>query len=202
MGMDLVRVFRRAPGRTAATFNPCLGSPTRFAPLYSVEPATRGRCVPTLYAGKTFEGAVFESLFRDMPPLPRKRRVFERDFQGAAVAKLTVLRPLRVARLFQQELATLGLSRKALIESHGTDAYGWTVTWAAAVHRDNPVIDGLTWHSRQQDSEQVYAFFGGRADETCFRAGTATALGTGPGRARLNAMADLYRIDIVPMDPW
>jgi hypothetical protein len=190
-------VFRPAPGRTASTFNPCRGAPTRFAPLWSAA----GQCVPTLYAGRSFEGAIFESILRDMPPLPRTRRVFERDFHDAALAELTLLRPLRMARLFNQELATLGLSRKALIESHGADAYLWTVTWAAALHRDNPQLDGLAWHSRQQDSEPVYVFFGGRANKADFRQGTPLPLGWGPGRARLDAMAATYRVDVVPMLP-
>lgn len=194
-------MFRPAAGRTAATFNPCRGAPTRFAPLHSVMPASLGQCIPTLYAGRTFEGAVFESVLRDLPPLPRKRRVFERDWRGAEVAKLTLLRPLQAVKLFTQELATVGLSRRLLVDCHGVDAYRWTVTWAAAFHRDNTAASGLTWQSRQQDSEQVYMFFDGRADQACFRVDTPMPLDTGPGRARLEAMANTYKIDVVPMPP-
>jgi hypothetical protein len=194
-------VFKQAAGRTAATFNPCRGAATRFAPLYSAELATLGQCVPTLYAGKAFEGAVFEAILRDLPPRPHRRRVFERDYQGAALAELTLRRPLILARLFKQELATLALTRRALIESHGIDAYKWTVTWAAAMHRDNPVVDGLTWHSRQQESEQVYMFFGGRADENDFDIGPLLPLDAGHGRLRLDAMVKTYRVTVVPLVP-
>ena len=109
--------------------------------------------------------------------------------------------PAAYNRLFNQELATLGLSRKALIESHGVDAYLWTVAWAAALHRDNPQLDGLAWHSRQQDSELVYVFFGGRAEAGDFRQGVPLPLGWGPGRTRLDAMVATYQVDVVPMPP-
>ena len=75
------------------------------------------------------------------------------------------------------------------------------MTWAAALHRDNPQLDGLVWHSRQPDSEPVYVFFGGRADESDFRQAVPLPLNRGPGRMRLDAMAATYQVGVVPMLP-
>ena len=199
--MTIHRIWRSAPGRSAATFNPCMGNPTRFAPLHSAAPSGGGRCIPTMYAGRHFEGAVFETIFRDLPPLPRTRRAFERDFRGSIHTEMKTGRTLRVARLFNQELATVGLSRKTLIESHHPADYLWTVTWAAAFHRDNPDIHGLTWHSRQQDSEQAYIFFGDRVVPADFQIKAEVPLDTGVGRARLAGMANLYQVTLVPFGP-
>ena len=43
--------------------NSCKGGLTRFAPVFEPD----GACLPTLYAAATFECAVFESVFHDVP---------------------------------------------------------------------------------------------------------------------------------------
>ena len=55
--------------RAANVFNPCIGGPTRFAPL-NVNTSRGVQCVPTLYIGETYEAAAFETIFRNIPPSP------------------------------------------------------------------------------------------------------------------------------------
>lgn len=62
-----------------------------------------GNCIPTLYAGEIQSAALFETVFRDLPPLPLQRVVREsRALGGVSVAILSVTEPLRLAPLFGQ----------------------------------------------------------------------------------------------------
>jgi hypothetical protein len=54
-----------------AAYNPCRGSPTRFAPLT----LRTGECLPTLYAATSLEAAAWESLFHDVPHTPGSKVV-------------------------------------------------------------------------------------------------------------------------------
>jgi len=154
--------------------------------------------VPTLYAGQTFEAALWETVFRDLPPLPKPRRVFEsRSLVGASHARLTVTRDLTLAALFEPNLHILGLTRRRLIECYGHTAYRWTVKWAAAIHRDFPDLDGLAWTSRQNDQGQAYLLFGDRGSPSLHVADDIP-IDSGAGYTRLRSIADLFQIELVP----
>lgn len=181
-------------GRAGHAFNPCLGEPSRFAPLFD----GGGRCIPTLYAGQTREAAAFETIFRDLPPLPLPRQVFASQLAGAALSELQPRRPLRLAALFNQELALIGLSRQALIECHGSAAYAVTARWAEAIHRDMPDLDGLVWASRQQDEVQAMLLFGTRVGVDDLWIASSEPLDRGRGRAWAGKTAADYRIDLIP----
>jgi hypothetical protein len=173
-GMRLWRVHSAV--REPNAFNPCLGKPTRSAPLREGD----GTCIPTLYAGRTREAAVFETIFRDLPPLPLPRQVFTRDIDGTALAELRTSRPLRLAPLFN-----LG-------------AYAETARWAEAIHRDLPDLDGLLWTSRQQDAAQALLLFGTRVRCDDLEIVSGEPLDRGPGRQWVSDMARAYRIDLIP----
>ena len=142
-----------------------LGGEVPVAPLRDVA----GTCIPTLYAGRTREAAAFETIFRDLPPLPLSRQVFTRSITGTALGELRTRRPLRLAALFNQNLALIGKSRQTIVECHGTAAYAETARWAEAIHRDLPGLDGLLWTSRQQDEALAMLLFGTRVGPTTWR---------------------------------
>jgi len=188
-------LWRVHSGNFAATaFNPCLGNASRFAPLR----LPNGICIPTLYAGTTQEAALFETVFRDLPLLPQPRRVRRQKLDGIKLSKVTPSRPLRLAPLFNQNLALIGQSRLSMIESHGTAAYAETARWAESIHNQLPGFDGLIWTSRQQDSALAMLLFGTRVTSSDLISRPAMSLDTGKGRGLISKIADTFRIDIIP----
>lgn len=180
--------------RAPNAFNPCLGDETRFAPLW-----VNAKCVPTLYVGETYAAAAFETVFRNMPPVPLPRRIFEQDLSGRGHARLTLVRDLRLAPLFEQNLNMIGQTRRSMIDTDAT-AYTETVQWAARVHANFPKLDGLIWTSRQHDRDWACVLFGDRVAETDLEPlkGTEQSVDAGPGRAALGQFAYAYQIDILP----
>jgi hypothetical protein len=183
--------------RPPNAFNPCRGESTRFAPLY-IATAVGRTCVPTLYIGETYEAAAFETVFRNLPPKPLRRQVFESDLAGRGHARLLVNRDLALGPFFHQNLGRIGQTRQSMIDTDAT-CYGETVLWAAAVHQSLPHIDGLVWTSHQHDRDFACVLFGDRVNEADVTPiGTVAPIDTGPGRARIAEFAREYEIDIVP----
>jgi RES domain len=191
-GMQFWRVHDAS--RAGDVFNPCKGRRGRFSPLYNAE----GACIPTLYAGETREAAAFETIFRDLPPLPLLRQVFTKELDGRAMSELRTQRALRLAPMFNQNLAIVGQSRQTMVESHGTAAYEETCAWAEAIHRDLPDVDGLLWTSRQQDEALALLLFGTRVRPGDLEVVSSGPIDRGPGRQWVSDVARTYRIDLIP----
>lgn len=191
-GTVIHRVWNHLSGRDGNVFNPGYGDldPTRFAPLRRPHGAPQGARVGTLYAGETFAVSVYETLFRDLPPLPRLREVAGWRVDECAHCTLTVERDLRLASLHHKHLGRWGLSRQALIECQGKRAYGGTVLWAETIHDQFADFDGLAWTSRQDDSADAYLFFGDRVQVTDLTPGPTRPFGAHPGRADIEALAN------------
>jgi len=151
-GTRLVRVH--APAFDGAACNPCLGGPTRFAPL-----ALPSRdCLPTLYAAATFECAVHESIFHDLPYDAPDKYVRLDKVTSRAISWIELTTDLVVASLHEPDLNRIGCTRTELIDTLPS-AYRVTARWAEAFHRADPAISGLVWTSRRCDPEQAYVFF-------------------------------------------
>jgi hypothetical protein len=193
-GTPLWRVHNAS--RAGNVFNPCHGGRSRFAPLRDAT----GACIPTLYAGETREAATFETIFRDLPPLPQARQVFTSQLNGMALREIRPRRALRLVPMFNQNLAIVGQSRQTMIESHGTEAYKQTCAWAEAIHRDLLDVDGLVWTSRQQDEVLAMVLFEGRVSLADLEVVGTKLLDSGAGRAWVSDMARAYRIDLIPTD--
>ena len=153
-GRKLYRIYdeRFAPD----SFNPCLGRPTRFAPISS-----KGTCIPSMYGASTFECAVFETIFHDVPAKAKVKVVPMSDITGRAYAELKLTRSLRLGTLFTPELKSLGLTRAQLIDVTAK-WYPNTARWAEAIHEQYHDLDGLVWTSRQCDPNVAYLFYGDR----------------------------------------
>ncbi|MCE2452384.1 MAG: RES family NAD+ phosphorylase [Nitrospinae bacterium] len=95
----------------AVDFNPCRGSPTRFAPVYDAA----GACVPSLYAADTLEAAIHETIFHDVPVTAKRKTVPRTLAQSRAHARLEVLRDLRLASLRGPDLKRWRIGRSSLI---------------------------------------------------------------------------------------
>ena len=150
--------------RTANTFNPRKGGQTRFAPIYDVH----GQCVPSLYAGTTFDSAAYETLFHDIPARAQRRTVPEATLVDRAHTRLETDRDITLAALRAPELARWNISRTNLIAS-SPKLYEATAAWAKAIHDQFPDVEGLVWTSNRCDPEDAYLFFGDRVRDIDFR---------------------------------
>lgn len=151
-GTQLYRVFSAAPGRSAASFNPGLGAPTRFA--FFGEPV-----VPVLYAAATEQAAVAETLLHD---IPASGGVLPYDgYARTVMARLTVTRRLTVGVLHGLGLRRLGVT--AELTAGGASGYPRTVRWAQVAHAAG--LDGLVWMSRLCNDTKAYVFFGDRCED-------------------------------------
>ena len=143
-------MFRAAPGRSAVTFNPGVGGPTRFA-FFGSPP------VPVLYAAATGEAAVAETLLHDIPVtgglLPYD------TYAPTVMARLRVTRPIRLAVLHGLGLRRLKVTAEELTASDAR-TYPDTVRWARAAHDGG--FEGVVWMSRLCNDAKAYVFFGSR----------------------------------------
>lgn len=161
-GALLHRVHDRNYGGNA--FNPCMGSPTRFAPVND----TAGECVPSLYAADTLEAAVHETIFHDVPAAAKRKTVPRTLVQSRAYARLEILRDLRLASLRGPDLRRWRIGRNSLIAA-SPKLYAETARWASAIHHQFSGAEGLLWTSNQCDPDTAYLFFGDRVAPEDFR---------------------------------
>jgi hypothetical protein len=139
------------------TFNPCLGRPSRFAPLLRSD----GTCIPTMYAATTLECAVHETLFHEIQHDAEHKSVRFNDIEKYDYAIIQPQRALALAGLFEPDLNKWGLTRRQLIDTFPAD-YEATAKWAIALHDAFSDIDGLVWTSRRCDPASAYLLFDDR----------------------------------------
>ncbi len=147
-GRPMLRVADDQFGATE--FNPRLGEPTRFAPLFA-----DGNCVPTLYAAEILDAVLMESVFHDVVldrPDGEPAEVHLADLTTVRRSTIASRRDLRLGRLDDDALDALGLGREDLIDTDA-DTYPETVRWAQHAHKygtiDGESLDGLIWHARR-----------------------------------------------------
>lgn len=144
-------------GRGGDAFNPCLGRPARFSPIY----AANGDCVPTLYAASSFESAVFESVFHEIPIKAARKSVKKQDIDDRAHSLITLRRDVSVVTIYAPDLLLWNMERSELVDTSPMH-YARTARWAEAIYRACPDAAGLAWTSRKCDPHAAYVFFGDR----------------------------------------
>lgn len=190
-GSELHRVHGSFP---ASAFNSGKGGPTRFAPFQSTTAPSAG-IVPTLYAAKTAEAAVCESLLHDVPL--EGGRLGQARYQGRRESTLVLKRDVRLAMLMGHGLRRLGVAQQNLTATDG-DVYDRTVLWAQAAHAAG--FEGLAWMSARENTAQAYVLFGDRVAETDL-AETAGGLGLfdrpSSGFRWLSAFCSLVKVEVL-----
>lgn len=136
-------------------FNGVGAAPTRFGPL-----AAGTGHIPILYAGLDEQGALFESVFHDVP-LRGVRTLQVARLSKRVRSRLELQRDVQLADFTTIGLPSLNTTRVEMIESESI-AYAETAQWAGAIHQDNPDLDGIFWVSRRNDQSQVVVLFGDR----------------------------------------
>lgn len=140
----------------ATEFNPGRGE-GRFHPFAD----RAGKTVPTIYGSNTFEGALSETVFRNVPVSAPEKSVAQSALMPMLVCTLRTTRPLRLVQLRGFGLKKCRLTRAQIIDSE-SDQYAATRAWAAAFHDAADDVDGLIWMSRQHDSSEAIVLFGTR----------------------------------------
>lgn len=171
LGTRLFRNHHRDFG--GASFNPCRGAATRFAPLMT--PA--GTCIPTFYAATTFDGAAYETMFRDPPS---KYGGYRRQLvEDRGVSVIAPKRTLRLVGFFTPELRGLGIPWEEMFQAHGS-VYPFCRHLAGIAWRDNPDADGIVWSSVRDSAALAMLIFGDRLDPADFSVESVRMVETDP----------------------
>jgi hypothetical protein len=190
VGTLLYRVYTAVPDRTAVTFNPGFGAPTRFA--FFGDPV-----VPVLYAAATEQAAIAETLLHDIPVsggiLPYD------SYARSVMARLRLSRPITVAVLHGLGLRQLKVTAADLTAS-AASTYPDTAKWAAAAHAAD--LDGLVWMSRLCNDTKAYVFFGDRCSDAFTQDPTfARLFATGADQLWLIDLCAPLHVDVLLAPP-
>ena len=187
-GTDLWRVHRLA--HRPAQFNPGLGpNRGRFHPFQG----PGGAPVPTLYAAATWEGAICETVFRDVPVRGPDRRKARAELEIRAMSLVRLTHDVSLVDLRTLGLGRLRLHRRDLIDTEA-DQYLRTARWAQALHHAAPDAAGLVWIARLADPAAM-VFFGDRVTEADFTVlDGPIPLGDGKGLAMVMDLANKAKI--------
>lgn len=153
-GRRLERIHHRKYASTQ--FNSASTGSARFSPI-----AAKGKIIPTLYGGSSFECAAMETVFRDIPYSSGFKTFDKSKLQGKQASIIIPTRDLQLIDLANTALRKLGIARNQLIDSDAAD-YPKTRPWAVALHEQFPLADGLVWVSRQDDEAHAVVLFGDR----------------------------------------
>ncbi|CCG02208.1 conserved protein of unknown function [Blastococcus saxobsidens DD2] len=145
-----------------------------FTPDGDTEP------LPVLYGVGDVDGAVFETVFHDVPTRGVKRVPHAKLLHRVVVA-LAPKRDLTLVDLTSEGLRRLELTRGELIDSDAR-SYPDTAAWARALHAHPHGVDGLLWVSRQRDIGRALVLFGDRVQVEELEVAPEVPLTLGAGR--------------------
>jgi len=135
-------------------FNPCLGRPSRFAPITDA----RGRCVPSLYGARSFETALFETFFRNISQKSVRRRVYASDLALLAYSVLEPQVDLVLVDLASTGLHWLEITPEELFGG-SQRTYAKTVAWARELFLQTPRAQGLVWMSKRNNRDSALVLY-------------------------------------------
>lgn len=172
----------------ASAFNP--GKRTTAVGRFHFFRDTRRKRMPVLYGAEGEDAAISETIFHDAPVGRGRAFVPAHRLKDKALHWIQPGPDLMLVELLGHGLRRLGLRPENLTDTE-IDQYGRTVTWAQALHRSLPDIDGLIWISRQFNAERALVLFGDRVDEAELEPmGPAVPLEVGPGREIVDRAAN------------
>lgn len=145
-------------------FNPGLDGNARFSPIKNA----LGAPIPTLYGGSTFECAVMETIFHDVPYAAGLKTIDKIKLTGQLHSQVKSSEDLVLADFRGKALRKLGVPRSQIIDTE-KDQYPITRQWAEAIHQQHPDLQGICWTSRQDDSAQALMLFGDRLKKGSLR---------------------------------
>jgi hypothetical protein len=114
--------------------------------------------VPLLYAGESDRGALFETVLHDQMP---GSFVDHNRWSSHVLSAIEVTAALELVSLHGNGLRSLGLYAGDITDTYPR-LYPRCTRWAAWIHHHASTAAGLTWRSRQDNSQRAYVFFGDR----------------------------------------
>lgn len=178
----------------ALQFNPGFGN-ARFSPINDA----KGKSIPTIYAGETFECAAMESVFHDVSYAAGLKAYDKARLAGQVHSIVETKARLVLADFGTKALHKLGITRSSLIDTEKYQ-YPFTRTVAEAIHAQCPDLQGICWTSRQDDQATAYVLFGDRiAARDLQHVGTSKSVaGDAATYDALLDLAEVIGVDIVP----
>jgi len=179
----------------ADQFNPGLVGNARFSPIEDAS----GKPIPTLYGGASFDCAVLETIFHDVPFAAGLKTLDMAKLAGQMHSTVVPGSDLVLADLRSKALRKLGIARNQLIDTE-KDQYPLTRVWAEEIYRQCADVQGLCWTSRQDDSVQALMLFGNRVKTNVLQqTGTSRHLFRDlTAYADVLALAEQIGVEIVP----
>lgn len=177
IGFEFFRVH--GASRSGTAFNPGIGERTRFA--WFGDPV-----VPWLYGAATRPAAVSETILHDLDP--GVSFVVPSNYRDRAISRIVVKRPLRLASLHGTGARRLDVIAGDVTATDPSE-YGKTVVWAEAAH--DAGFDGLSYMSKQCNSDKAFILFGDRVVDTDLEIDDAETLAFGDFGDGLAMLVDI-----------
>jgi len=196
-GKTIFRVHEQNYGATE--FNPVCDrkiSEGRFHPFKARK--NSAHCIPVIYGADSEEGALAETVFRDIP-INGERQVQSLSFKLWNLSIIQCERDLRLISMLDPDILKLKTKRIDLVES-GRKQYSVTRKWASMLYsykdENNCKPDGFIWRSRQNTESRAIILFEPRVPRSTLKGIEPTIpLLNYP---TLNDLADRMDITIVP----
>lgn len=176
-GSEIYHVYR--PPRTGTEFNPHANSTHswRFSPF----PGTGGDAVPSWYGALTAEGALYETVFRDVVESGSAAIDRRNTVEGRLLSRLTVQQPLHLVKLFGDGLMRLLLPTS--FTTGGPDTYPGTREASHELHDQYGASHGFVWLSRINNEEVSFVVYADRVSESFASLDESYPLDSGRGLA-------------------
>jgi RES domain len=167
-GRTVFRVHRSI--YKADQFNDSRKGDARFSPLID---ANRNEVIPTPYAGTTFDCALMETVFHDVPYQAGLKTVSKaKHIEGVLCTAISLTDDLWLVDLSSVALHKLGVAPSYLTQTEAA-YYPASREWALALYEQNPTAQGLIWTSRRDDHAQAVLLFGDRVGSALFHVAKA-----------------------------
>jgi hypothetical protein len=192
-GKTIFRVHRSI--YKADQFNDSRKGDARFSPL--IDPA-RNAVIPTLYAGTTFDCALMETVFHDVPYQPGLKTVSKAKYvEGGICSTLHLADDLWLVDLSSVALHKLGVAPSDLTHTEAA-YYPASREWAFALYEQNPTGQGFLWTSRRDDDAKAIFLFGDRVSPDMLTVGDDTfPLLLPDGSTRMEVLSLAARLDVL-----
>lgn len=141
----------------ALAFNPHVDprALSRFAPVFAPD----GSAIPSWYGGLTFQGALFETVFRGVVGQV-DRTIYRTLLKGQVLSTVALTSNLRLLRLHGTGPVTLGLHTE--ITTLLPNRYGESRQTGQELHDKFPEAQGLIWRSRISNDEFSFVLYADR----------------------------------------
>lgn len=185
-GRTMVRVFDHY--FSSRSFNP--GTGVEVKGRFHFFPDAGRKAVPVLYASDQEDGAIAETVFRDVPLAASLRVVPASRLEPLSIVHLRIGRDLELVQLYGHGLTRFGLRGRHLTDTEASE-YPNTVPWAKALHDAFEYAGGLVWMSSRFNPAKAVVLFGDRVrPDDLAEVAPPVPLAVGRGRELVDAAAN------------